>query len=169
MKVFDIFVVGASVALSYSSKELIRGALAKNEFLEKLEKGQVADLVDCMVMKEFKKDQYIIRQGLPGDELFVIQEGLVEVIKDSQKLHEMGVGIVFGELAILYNCKRTAHVKALMDTKVWALQRRTYQIIMQRTNKVRQQEYIQFLKSCDLFKSYPESRLARIADALEEV
>jgi cGMP-dependent protein kinase len=55
-----------------------------------------------------------------------------------------------------------------MDTKVWALQRRTYQIIMQRTNKVRQQEYIQFLKSCDLFKSYPESRLARIADALEE-
>lgn len=38
-------------------------------------------------------------------------EGCVEVTKDSEFLGEMRGGTVFGELAILYNCKRTATVK----------------------------------------------------------
>jgi hypothetical protein len=42
---------------------------------------------------------------------FYISEGKVEVTKDSTKLCTMGPGKVFGELAILYNCTRTASVK----------------------------------------------------------
>lgn len=38
-------------------------------------------------------------------------EGRLEVTKDSEVLGEMNGGTVFGELAILYNCKRTASVK----------------------------------------------------------
>ena len=37
---------------------------------------------------------------------------------------------VFGELAILYNCKRTASVRAAVDGRVWALERRVFQHIM---------------------------------------
>ncbi|KAJ4949665.1 hypothetical protein JOQ06_021174, partial [Pogonophryne albipinna] len=37
--------------------------------------------------------------------------GKVEVTKESMKLCTMGPGKVFGELAILYNCTRTATVK----------------------------------------------------------
>lgn len=39
---------------------------------------------------------------------------MVEVIKDGQKRDEMGSGVVFGELAILYDCKRTAHVRGIL-------------------------------------------------------
>ena len=38
-------------------------------------------------------------------------DGKVEVTKDEQKLCTMGPAKVFGELAILYNCTRTASVK----------------------------------------------------------
>jgi len=38
-------------------------------------------------------------------------EGTVEVTKDGQKMSTMGRGRVFGELAILYNCTRTASVR----------------------------------------------------------
>ncbi|KAK2530787.1 hypothetical protein Q9233_006006 [Columba guinea] len=38
-------------------------------------------------------------------------EGKVEVTKEGVKLCTMGPGKVFGELAILYNCTRTATVK----------------------------------------------------------
>ena len=39
--------------------------------------------------------------------------------KDSEVLGEMNGGTVFGELAILYNCKRTASVKGIyFSTKV---------------------------------------------------
>ena len=46
-------------------------------------------------------------------------EGEVQVILDGKKLVKLGVGKMFGELAVLYNCTRSAHVKALTDTKVY--------------------------------------------------
>jgi len=39
-----------------------------------------------------------------------LSEGRVEVTKEGQKLCVIGPGKVFGELAILYNCTRTATV-----------------------------------------------------------
>lgn len=41
-----------------------------------------------------------------------VTDGKVEVTKESLKLCTMGPGKVFGELAILYNCTRTATVKS---------------------------------------------------------
>lgn len=41
-----------------------------------------------------------------------LSDGKVEVTKESLKLCTMGPGKVFGELAILYNCTRTATVKS---------------------------------------------------------
>lgn len=38
-------------------------------------------------------------------------DGLLEVIQNGKLLGEMHAGTAFGELAILYNCKRTATVK----------------------------------------------------------
>lgn len=40
-----------------------------------------------------------------------VSEGKVEVSKEGKFLCNMGPGKVFGELAILYNCTRTATVK----------------------------------------------------------
>lgn len=42
-------------------------------------------------------------------------DGKVEVTKEGMKLCTMGPGKVFGELAILYNCTRTATVKSKFD------------------------------------------------------
>ena len=38
-------------------------------------------------------------------------EGTVEITKDEEQLSTMGPGNVFGELAILSNCKRAVSVK----------------------------------------------------------
>ena len=40
-------------------------------------------------------------------------EGEFEVLKDSNALGKMAAGRAFGELAILYNCTRTASVKGM--------------------------------------------------------
>lgn len=40
-----------------------------------------------------------------------ISDGTLEIWKDGQKLREIGRRTVLGELAILYNCQRTATVK----------------------------------------------------------
>ena len=42
---------------------------------------------------------------------FLFTEGMVEVSKEGKILGLMTSGKVFGELAILYNCRRTATIK----------------------------------------------------------
>ncbi|ETE71661.1 hypothetical protein L345_02516, partial [Ophiophagus hannah] len=50
-------------------------------------------------------------QSIPGTPDIISLNGKVEVTKEGVKLCTMGPGKVFGELAILYNCTRTATVK----------------------------------------------------------
>lgn len=46
----------------------------------------------------------------------LLTEGMVEVTKQGKKLCTIGQGKVFGELAILYNCTRTATVTGNTQT-----------------------------------------------------
>jgi CRP-like cAMP-binding protein len=43
--------------------------------------------------------------------LLTVAEGRVEVSRENKYLSTLAPGKVFGELAILYNCKRTATIK----------------------------------------------------------
>ncbi|XP_061719341.1 cGMP-dependent protein kinase, isozyme 2 forms cD5/T2 isoform X1 [Cydia pomonella] len=95
-------------------------------------------------------------------------EGRVEVSRENKYLSTMAPGKVFGELAILYNCKRTATIKAATDCRLWAIERQCFQTIMMRTGLIRQAEYTDFLKSVPIFKNLPEDTLIKISDVLEE-
>lgn len=150
------------------AKEMIRQGLKDNDFLKNLDPSQVRELVDVMFQKEFKKGEYIIREGDPGQNLYIIEEGKCEVIKDGKVVSDMGPPTAFGELAILYNCTRTATVRANTAAKLWAVDRQGYQTIMMRTGMQRQQEHLEFLHSVPVLKQIPIESLAKIADVLEE-
>ncbi|KAL8579693.1 cGMP-dependent protein kinase 1 [Nucella lapillus] len=75
-----------------------------------------------------------------------VTDGEFEVLKEDKALGRMHPGRAFGELAILYNCTRTAAVKAVTDVKVWVLDRQTFQAIMMKTGLQRRDENIHFLK-----------------------
>ncbi|XP_022235013.1 cGMP-dependent protein kinase, isozyme 2 forms cD4/T1/T3A/T3B-like isoform X2 [Limulus polyphemus] len=136
--------------------------------MKNLEIVQIGEITDCMYPVEYAKDSLIIKEGEVGSVVFVMEEGKVEVSKDRKFLCTLGPGKVFGELAILYNCTRTATVKAIMDCKLWAIERQCFQTIMMRTGLVRQAEYTDFLKSVPTFRKLNEETLIKIADVLEE-
>ncbi|GAB1861246.1 cGMP-dependent protein kinase [Camponotus japonicus] len=96
------------------------------------------------------------------------EEGKVEVSRDGKYLSTLQHGKVLGELAILYNCKRTATITAATDCHLWAIDRQCFQTIMMRTGLSRQAEYTDFLKSVPIFKNLPEETLIKISDVLEE-
>uniref|UniRef100_A0AAR5PBY1 cGMP-dependent protein kinase n=1 Tax=Dendroctonus ponderosae TaxID=77166 RepID=A0AAR5PBY1_DENPD len=96
------------------------------------------------------------------------EEGCVEVSREDKFLSTLTPGKVLGELAILYNCQRTATIKAATDCKLWAIERQCFQTIMMRTGLIRQAEYTDFLKSVPIFKDLPEETLIKISDVLEE-
>ncbi|KAK6482012.1 cGMP-dependent protein kinase 1-like isoform X1 [Huso huso] len=153
---------------SLQSKELIKEAILDNDFMKNLELSQIQEIVDCMYPVEYGNDSCIIKEGDVGSLVYVMEDGKVEVTKESMKLCTMGPGKVFGELAILYNCTRTATVKTLTNVKLWAIDRQCFQTIMMRTGLIKHAEYMEFLKSVPTFHGLPEEILSKLADVLEE-
>ncbi|XP_038677982.1 cGMP-dependent protein kinase 1 isoform X4 [Scyliorhinus canicula] len=155
-------------AKSERSKELIKEAILDNDFMKNLELSQIQEIVDCMYPVEYGKESCIIKEGDVGSLVYVMEEGKVEVTKEGVKLCTMGPGKVFGELAILYNCTRTATVKTLANVKLWAIDRQCFQTIMMRTGLIKHAEYMEFLKSVPTFQNLSEEILSKLADVLEE-
>merc|ERR1711962_1594736 len=148
--------------------KLIRSAIMDNDFMKNLEMSQINEIVNVMVPMEYAKNSQIIREGEAGTLVYVMEEGKVEVSREGKFLSVMSAGKLFGELAILYNCQRTATIKAATDCKLWAIERQCFQTIMMRTGLIKQTEYTAFLKQVPTFKGLPEETLIKIADVLEE-
>ncbi|CAM4707217.1 unnamed protein product [Leuciscus chuanchicus] len=153
---------------SPQSKELIKEAILENDFMKNLELSQIQEIVDCMYPVEYDKESCIIKEGDVGSLVYVMEDGKVEVTKEGMKLCTMGPGKVFGELAILYNCTRTATVQTLTNVKLWAIDRQCFQTIMMRTGLIKHAEYMEFLKSVPTFQGLSEEILSKLADVLEE-
>uniref|UniRef100_A0A8C1AY79 cAMP-dependent protein kinase type II-alpha regulatory subunit n=2 Tax=Cyprinus carpio TaxID=7962 RepID=A0A8C1AY79_CYPCA len=95
---------------SEESRELIQKALLENDFMKHLEASQILTIMDCMYPTTLAQGCCVIQEGDDGSTVYVLEEGSVEVTKGEQKLCTIEPGKVFGELAILYNCTRTATV-----------------------------------------------------------
>ncbi|XP_078732875.1 cGMP-dependent protein kinase 1-like isoform X1 [Lampetra fluviatilis] len=154
---------------SIESRELIREAILDNDFMKNLELSQILEVVDSMHPVEFTRGSCIIREGDVGSLVYVMEEGRVVVTKEGVKLCTMSPGKVFGELAILYNCTRTATVKAITNVRLWAIDRQCFQTIMMRTGLIKQAEYMDFLKSVPSFQNLAEEVISKLADVIEEM
>ncbi|XP_013422046.1 cGMP-dependent protein kinase 1 [Lingula anatina] len=156
------------VPKTQASKELIKQAILDNDFMKNLDLSQIKEIVDCMYPVEYSKDSLIIKEGDVGSLVYCMEDGKVEVTKEGQKLCTMGPAKIFGELAILYNCTRTASVKALTMCKLWAIDRPCFQSIMMKTGLLKHTEHMDFLRSVPTFQELPEETLSKLADVLEE-
>ncbi|KAK5900278.1 hypothetical protein CgunFtcFv8_025248 [Champsocephalus gunnari] len=157
-----------SYSKSKESSDLIQRALMDNDFMKHLEHGQILTIMDCMHPTSLTKGCCVIQEGDDGSTVYVLEEGTVEVTKQGKTLCSIGEGKVFGELAILYNCTRTATVTALTDIKLWAVDRQCFQTIMMRTSLIKHSQYTDYLRSVPSLRSLPEDILSKLADVLEE-
>lgn len=78
-------------------------------------------------------------------------------------------GELFGELALLYHCPRTATVRATTDSKLWSLERAVFQNVVLEVNARRAIECEKFLAQVPLLGTLEAGARSRLVDALEEV
>ncbi|HET9849915.1 MAG TPA: cyclic nucleotide-binding domain-containing protein, partial [Candidatus Dormibacteraeota bacterium] len=62
--------------------------------------------------------QMLVEQGEPGEELFLLLDGVLSVEVDGKALAEVGPGAILGERALLEGGARTATLKALTPVRV---------------------------------------------------
>ncbi|ELW63911.1 cGMP-dependent protein kinase 2 [Tupaia chinensis] len=168
----------ARVRKDSSEKKLITDALNKNQFLKRLDPQQIKDMVECMYGRSYLQGSYIIKQGEPGNHIFVLADALNknQFLKrlDPQQIKDM-VECMYGRsyLQGSYIIKQGEpgnHIfvlAAITNVKTWALDREVFQNIMRRTAQARDEQYRNFLRSVSLLKNLPEDKLTKIIDCLE--
>jgi hypothetical protein len=69
-------------------------------------------------IKKLRKGKTLTEQGAPGDEVYLLLDGVLSVEVDGEPLAELGPGVVLGERAVLEGGTRTATLRALTKGKV---------------------------------------------------
>jgi len=92
--------------------------LAKIGALSDLSTGQRRELARLVDEVTAEAGELLMRQGDPGYDFLMLEEGSAEVIKDGKRINVMGPGDFFGELAVLADgVPRTASVVATSDLR----------------------------------------------------
>jgi cyclic nucleotide-binding protein len=69
-------------------------------------------------IKKVKEGKALTEQGQPGDEMYVLLDGVLSVEVDGNALADLGPGAVLGERALLEGGTRTATLRAVTDCRV---------------------------------------------------
>lgn len=93
----------------------------------KLDPEKIINLADRIDAVHVKSGEVIFNEGDPVEDCYLIASGQIEIIKSdtkgTYKLATLGTGMIFGEMAIIFNIPRTATAKAIKDSKLYRLRR----------------------------------------------
>ncbi|APR83092.1 cAMP protein kinase regulatory chain [Minicystis rosea] len=78
----------------------------------------------------------VVRQGDPGDALFVVSKGTLRVQKDDKVLSEISRGAVFGEMALLDGAPRAATVEAVTDAELLRVPRSEFEALLDESPEI---------------------------------
>jgi hypothetical protein len=72
-------------------------------------------------MRRLSRGETLVKQDEPGDELFLLLDGVLVVELDGEPVSEVGPGAVLGERALLEGGRRTATLRAATNCRVAAV------------------------------------------------
>jgi CRP-like cAMP-binding protein len=71
-----------------------------------------------MPRRRLDAGEVLVREGEPGDELFILLDGVLEVEVDGAVVAHVGSGAILGERAVLEGGRRTATLRAVRSSRV---------------------------------------------------
>jgi len=107
----------------------------KKVFLFKyLSSTELAALHDRLVKRAVAKDVKIFNEGSPGNEMYLITKGEVEISisRNESKLvlAELQESSFFGEMALITDKPRTATAVAMVDSEIYVLTKEEFQRLL---------------------------------------
>jgi len=117
----------------------LRQDLKKVPLFRGLSDADLDRFAGSMTPRTFAAQELLVRQGDPGDEWFLIQEGQCEVYQVQRplgferRLTVLGPGGHFGEVALFLGSPRTASVRALAAGRAMVLRRDAFLKIVEQT------------------------------------
>lgn len=83
--------------------------------------------------KSFAAGDYVFKAGEPGDAMYVVMDGEVEILDGATLLESASPGSIVGELALIDDEPRSASVRAKTASKLVAVDRRRFEFMVTET------------------------------------
>lgn len=112
------------------------------ELFNEIPAEELTSIAEIARESEFQKNDYLIHQGNPGKNLFIITNGLVNVLKDGTQVTSVEKNAVLGEMSLLSESPTSADCVAATHTT---------------TLQLNQEDFLDFL-----YEGYPEIALGLI-------
>ena len=98
--------------------------------LSDLSGEQLLPLTDILQPVHIEAGDLVFTEGQPGNHLYVILEGEVDVLRGAEPVARLGIKECFGEMALLDQSPRSASVKARNDCELLAISRDDFQDLL---------------------------------------
>ena len=170
-------------------------SLEKSFLTQNLSQEALQTIIDSMQLKHYKVGQNIINQGEHGEKYFILKSGKCQVIvnpvntnkngainmigqnaledrrrnqkRQSQGSKQLIEGDGFGEIALLYNEKRTATIRTLSDCEVWVLDGPIFKKIVIKSVVQKRSTELGFLDRVSLFNNLDRFEKLSLLDGLK--
>ncbi|MEQ2213583.1 hypothetical protein XENOCAPTIV_017325, partial [Xenoophorus captivus] len=153
---------------SQESRRLIQAAFLKNDLFKNLDEEEIKAITACMHRTAINQGCFVIQEGTSGDQAFVLEEGRLDVTKDGQRVLTFEPQDMFGEVALLYNCTYSYSVSAQTDSKLWTIDRKSYQCVLTQCCLSRLSHSVELLRSIPFLQSLPDDVIRKLFDHVEE-
>jgi CRP/FNR family cyclic AMP-dependent transcriptional regulator len=165
--------------MNASSLEQRRQYLLNNPLFSELSHDVVDDLLAITTCQSYSRRQVVLKQGEPGQEMFFIVKGTVDVrlsLADDEDITigKLSPGEAFGEIALFDHCARTASVVTNEPCELLSLHRDSFNAFLLQHAEVAVQLLSvmakRLRKTNDLLKDSMYSEItSRLADAIRNI
>ncbi|XP_035238617.1 protein kinase, cAMP-dependent, regulatory, type II, alpha A [Anguilla anguilla] len=131
-----------------------------------LDQEQFSEVLDAMFELRVQPQQHVIDQGDDGDNFYVIERGVYDIVVRGCCVGQYDNKGSFGELALMYNTPRAATIAATTEGALWGLDRATFRRLIVKNNAKKRKMYEIFIESVPLLKSLELSERMKIVDVL---
>src|SRR5512145_2113044 len=106
-----------------------------------LAEPELSRFADVTREREYPRNSVILFEDDPGDALYIVSTGQVKVVligEDGREviLSVLGEGEFFGEMALIDDEPRSAHVIAMEDSQLLVLRREDFEGILTQSPKI---------------------------------
>lgn len=112
---------------------VIRDLLRQVKYFQNFTELELRQLIEIGYRQKLRASSILFREGQPGDAFYIVLSGSVEVFAEKVDKHlaTLSSGQFFGELALMLGIPRTASVRALEETVLFAINHKGFSRLLQ--------------------------------------
>lgn len=114
------------------AQEIHRDVIRKVPLFREATPAFIRDIVIHLESAAFTPGDFIVHRGEPGDEMFFVQRGTVEVLDSDEKTVRavLTEGDYFGEIALIESVHRTATIRARDYCDLYSLHKNEFEMVL---------------------------------------